>query len=139
MGIPGFSFVQPRNMEVPCFLHPFFFVSIVELFLAHCTHLSMLQNIHHSYNGVISVYEWFMALTALHHKRDKIPASNGERERERGTKSHPSSWNCCRIDNCWEESVFLKGVVPGRSVAVLLVDTGPRVDGEHKLDSIFFF
>lgn len=59
--------------------------------------------------------------------------------RERGTKSYPSSWNCCRIDNCWEESVFLKGVVPGRSVAVLLVDTGPRVDGEHKLDSIFFF
>lgn len=39
---PEFSFEQPWNVGIPCFLHFYLFVSIVELLFSDFTDLSML-------------------------------------------------------------------------------------------------
>lgn len=61
---PGFSFEQSWNVGVPCFLHPYSFVSIVELLFSDFTNFSMLLNIPRPSNWVISAYAlWLCQLS----------------------------------------------------------------------------
>lgn len=61
---PGFSFEQSWNVGVPCFLHPYSFVSIVELLFSDFTSFSMLLNIPRPSNWVISAYAlWLCQLS----------------------------------------------------------------------------